>query len=231
MVAVIKFENGYFMAPNNIFDIDLKIHEKIVYLYLCRCGNNSTAFPSYNTIAKKCSISRRKAIDAVAMLEGTGLLKKIYRKNELDENMSNVYEVIPPSAPHAPRSAGYAPGSAEYAPNKELGINELGYKEKNIYIISNENDVFAYYSRKFKDKFGKDHPSMNEEKMDELRSNFEDLSVRFDIDQEQWIDAVDYHFEHLSQNNNGNILSFLAMNGGHSCVYRYLEDMAAEYEY
>jgi hypothetical protein len=67
---------------------------------------------------------------------------------------------------------------------------------------------------------------MNEEKMDELRSNYYDLTSSLDIDEEQWIDAVDYHFDYLSPKNNGNILAFLGRNGGHSPVYRYLEDMA-----
>jgi hypothetical protein len=98
--------------------------------------------------------------------------------------------------------------------------------KKNIYLISDENEVFSYYSQKFKEKFGKDHPTMNEEKMDELRSNYFDLTSSLDIDEEQWMDAVDYHFDYLSAKNNGNILAFLGRNGGHSPVYRYLEDMA-----
>lgn len=101
---------------------------------------------------------------------------------------------------------------------------------KDIYIISEENDVFSYYSIKFKEMFGKVHPTMNAEKMDELRSNFDHLNTYLDIDKEQWIEAVDYHFDQLSPNNNGNILSFLSLNGGHGCVYRYLEDLAAEYD-
>lgn len=102
--------------------------------------------------------------------------------------------------------------------------------KRDIYIISDENDVFSYYSIKFKEMFGKVHPTMNAEKMDELRSNFHDLSVHLDIDKEQWIETVDYHFDQLSPKNNGNILSFLALNGGHGCVYRYLEDMAGDFD-
>lgn len=126
----ITFENGYFMAPNDIFDLELKLHEKIVYLYLCRCGNNSTAFPSYNTIAKKCSISRRKAIDVVASLKESGLLKKKIRKKDDFENMSNIYEVVPPSAYRAPGSAYGSSGGVEYAPYKELDYKEHSYEEK-----------------------------------------------------------------------------------------------------
>jgi hypothetical protein len=106
--------------------------------------------------------------------------------------------------------------------------NNNNKNKKNIYIISEENDVLSYYSKKFKEKFGKDHPTMTKEKMDELIGNFDFLNSSLDIDQEKWFDCVDYHFEHLSPNNNGNILSFLAPNGGYSCIHRYLEDMSME---
>lgn len=226
MAAEIKFKNGYFKAPNDIFDEELTLYEKVVYLYLCRCSNNSTAFPSYNTIANKCSISRRKAIDVVSTLQEKGFLKKYYRTNENFESQSNVYEIIPPGAQHAPRSAGDSPLSEQDAPNKELDYKELENKElKNIYILSNERDgIFSYYSKKYKERFGEEHPTMNEEKMNELRSMYYELSSELDIEEERWIDLVDHHFNNLSPKNNGNILSFLAPNGGHSCIYRYLEE-------
>jgi hypothetical protein len=98
-------------------------------------------------------------------------------------------------------------------------------KLKNIYILSDEKDgVFPYYSQKFKEKFGRDHPTMNEEKIKELRLIYHEFSSDLDIDEERWLELVDYHFDNLSPKNNGNILSFLAPNGGHSCVYRYLEE-------
>lgn len=98
----------FFMATVDIFDQDIlvqvktrngiirrpiKIEEKIVYLYLCRCANgNGQSFPSYQTIADKCCISRRKAIEVVDTLERSGLLKKIQRKKGKG-NASNVYEI------------------------------------------------------------------------------------------------------------------------------------------
>jgi len=84
----------FFQAPNLIFDADLTAYEKIVYLYLCRCGNNSTAFPSYNTIAKKCGISRRKAIECVGALIEKNYITKEQRINPYDNNnFSNVYKI------------------------------------------------------------------------------------------------------------------------------------------
>lgn len=142
----LKFDTGFFMAPNEIFDdIDTKTHEKLVYLYLCRCANNASAFPSYQKIADKCSMSRRKAIDCVDwLIDHRLLVKKTRRSDGLNE--SNVYEILRPSAQHAPRvvqdmhhgSAPHAPGvvhsmhqgSAQHAPYKELSINNYSYKEK-----------------------------------------------------------------------------------------------------
>ncbi|MED4456177.1 helix-turn-helix domain-containing protein [Metabacillus fastidiosus] len=135
-----KFRNGYFQAPNDIFELDLEWHEKLVYLYICRCGNNSEAYPSYNTIAKKCSISKRKVIDVVNALVQKGLIKRQHRKNNNDENQTNLYIIIdpatidsahnaPPSEHDAPSSAPDSSPSAEDAPNKELVFKELENKE------------------------------------------------------------------------------------------------------
>lgn len=104
--------------------------------------------------------------------------------------------------------------------------NKENNNKKNIYRISDENAVFDYYSQKYKEKFGDEHPKMIEEKMDELIISYYHLESNFDIDKESWLELIDYHFNNLSPNNNGNILSFLALNGGHGCVYRYLEDLS-----
>jgi predicted transcriptional regulator len=86
----------FFQAPNSIFECeDLNIYEKIVYIYLCRCGNNAKAFPSYNTIAKKCGIGRTKAVESVSSLIKKNYITKTTRTNPgTSQNFSNIYEVI-----------------------------------------------------------------------------------------------------------------------------------------
>ena len=89
----VNYPVPFFQCPNAIFDDEkLKTYEKLVYVYICRCGNNSTAFPSYNTIAKKCSISRMSAIRAIDKLCEDGYILKKQRYNGY-ENYSNVYEI------------------------------------------------------------------------------------------------------------------------------------------
>ena len=69
----------YFQVPNIIFDgdLNLSLHELAIYVYLCRCSNqNSRAFPSLPTIAKKTGMGRAKAAATIKTLIGKGYIKK-----------------------------------------------------------------------------------------------------------------------------------------------------------
>src|SRR5699024_1647141 len=150
MSGKVVFETGYFQAPNDIFDsdIDLKTNEKLVYLYLVRCGNNSTAFPSYNKIGEKCSLSRSTAIRCVKTLTDKGLIKKEYRVSEYDDrNLTNVYIIVPPSVTKTPPSI-------TDTPNKELSDKQLS-KDKRYTITSNGDFVLNYYNYKYQKKYKK----------------------------------------------------------------------------
>jgi len=87
------FEAGFFCCENGIFDTDLPTTEKCVYMALTRyAGSNNRAWPSYDTLAKDCSCSRRRAISAVDVLTSSGLVVKEKRGNR-----TNNYLVYPPS--------------------------------------------------------------------------------------------------------------------------------------
>jgi DnaD/phage-associated family protein len=154
--ARLRMNLPYFQAPNDIFDltVSLTIYQKIVYLYLCRCSNQGAqAFPSYKTIADKCGMSRRKAIDTVRELIEFNLLTKENRKtgtlkdSPKDINDTNLYILNDPSACHAPTQCTgcttlvhvmHHP-SAQDAPNKELN-------KKNQ--IKRTNSSSSYSSKK-----------------------------------------------------------------------------------
>ncbi|SLJ98362.1 MULTISPECIES: helix-turn-helix domain-containing protein [unclassified Paenibacillus] len=203
MMNQLKFDTGFFMGPNEIFDdIDTKTHEKLVYLYLCRCANNAAAFPSYTTIAEKCSMSRRKAIDCIDwLIERKLLVKRVRRTEGLNE--SNVYEILRPSAQHAPRvvqdmhhgSAQDAPGvvhhmhqgGAQHAPYKELSINNYSYKENNSpespSAIHDTPLLSDDSSKSNKGKRGTKTPKYNEDNIYyqmaiRFRKNVDDMCVR-----------------------------------------------------
>ncbi len=102
--------NKYFMVDNILHDKEhflkdssngkvrtLNAYELIILSYLFRCTNNKkTAFPSYNTIARCCGMSRRTAIKSVKNLfENNYIIKKTRGYNHEDEayvkSYSNVY--------------------------------------------------------------------------------------------------------------------------------------------
>lgn len=117
----VRAEIPYFQTPNSIFDLDIEViaeqrskikgvkevtvvkrpmkpHEKLVYIYMCRCGNNGgQAFPSYDKIAEKCGISRSSAIEVIKVLEKNNLIVKNYRqKLKSNEQDSNEYIILDP---------------------------------------------------------------------------------------------------------------------------------------
>jgi hypothetical protein len=109
----LKFEFPYFQCPNEIFDKDFEIidqiknvkrnmdnYEKLILIYLFRCCNNGkVAFPSYNTISKRCCCSRRKAMYSVDNLLQNGFIEKKNRgyvpdnEGQVRKNYSNVYTI------------------------------------------------------------------------------------------------------------------------------------------
>lgn len=167
--SLISMEIPFFQVPNEIFDMNIEImvperkrekgsndivtvkrpmktYEKLIYIYLCRCGNNKKqAFPSYKTIAEKCGIGRNTAIEGVANLIKNGLLGKRARiKEGTSEDNSNQYFVfrpkevlgsspsVPPSPPSVPQgSPPGVPPSPPGVPKKEL--YKKNYIEKELY--------------------------------------------------------------------------------------------------
>ena len=107
-----------FVVPVEILDVpETSIYEKMAYMVLRSFSNprEAVAFPSYATIARLGSMSRRQAIYAVQGLVEKGLLRKEMRydvtKDRKIRNTSNKYymerpvvqEMHHPSAPRAPK--------------------------------------------------------------------------------------------------------------------------------
>ena len=99
-----------FIVPVDILEVpDLSSSEKLIYIVLRSYVNptDPTAFPSYETIAKKASLKRRRTIDIVKSLVEKGLIKKEARldvsKNRKIRSTSNMYTLITPKKqPKAP---------------------------------------------------------------------------------------------------------------------------------
>jgi len=101
---------SWFYLENDLLDRkDLTIYEKTVYIVIARYVNGENkAFPSYETIAKKGSMSRSKAKYVVNSLVQKGLLKKEFRKSK-DKNCytSNLYTLLNPKGNDYKKGVGH----------------------------------------------------------------------------------------------------------------------------
>ena len=118
-----RIEKNYFKVPNCLMDIKgLTKNQMLVLFSLLMIGSNGApVYPSYKTIASRCSISERKAIDTVKELENMNVLS-ITRRNLNGCNYTNLYDInldVLYSMPVYTRDKGgaqHAPGTAQHAP-------------------------------------------------------------------------------------------------------------------
>ncbi|MCL4441294.1 MAG: helix-turn-helix domain-containing protein [Firmicutes bacterium] len=88
---------NWFWDYNSVFRSDLSAHAKLVRLYLAQCANRDRmAWPSMKTMADACGISRATAKRAVGELVEKGWLKKIFRRKETGEYISNTFVLCDP---------------------------------------------------------------------------------------------------------------------------------------
>lgn len=119
---------GYFKAPDAIFDLPISTHAKLVFLFLCRCSNKEgTCFPSLSKIAKACSISKPTAIKAIKEIKAHLLIKVQRIKGEKFDK--NVYTLLVNNF-HQPSKADLPPQSTTFTtPVKQVAPKEYTEEE------------------------------------------------------------------------------------------------------
>ncbi len=86
-------KTNYFYCSNFIFECNLSVQAKLVYVFLRRCANaDGECFPGYRHISEKCQISRKTAIAAIKDLVEMNLIVKESRKNG-KKTSSNLYRI------------------------------------------------------------------------------------------------------------------------------------------
>jgi len=87
--------SGYTVLQDWVIDReDLTSSEKLAYMALCRhASKQGECWPSYQTIAKKMSVSRKTAKVAVQGLVKKGIVKYSERKNDIGHQTSHLYTI------------------------------------------------------------------------------------------------------------------------------------------
>lgn len=136
-----KRKRGWFWDHNAVFESGLSANAMLVRLYLARCANGDRqAWPSLNTIARHCKISKPTVIKAVKELQEKGWLDKITRKRPNQEHETTIYVLQDPpcvnNEVNEPQEGG---GKADLPPVKnETG--GTGGVVKDVYHLVNQID-------------------------------------------------------------------------------------------
>ncbi len=94
-----NWDDGVYISQRSIWvQEDLSIYEKMIWMCLEKFANGKdSAWPSQNTLAKECSISKSQVKRTINSLIGKGLLEKEIRKDEKGNHQTNLYTLYLPS--------------------------------------------------------------------------------------------------------------------------------------
>ena len=86
----------FLLVPSKYRLMNVDAIAQSVFLWLCCHADNATGkcFPSINTLAKLCKVSRNTVKNRVKKLEQAGLVKKTVRKTADGKNIANLYQII-----------------------------------------------------------------------------------------------------------------------------------------
>lgn len=126
----INHKKAWFSDWNNIFDLGLSKHALLVRLYLARCADsNEQAFPSLNTIAKKCGMGKSSVAEALKELEQRELVHREARlKIGTNENTSTLYTLLSPCPEYGQPPVLNTDNVVQRADTKNTNLKRLNSK-------------------------------------------------------------------------------------------------------
>ncbi|RPF49619.1 helix-turn-helix protein [Thermodesulfitimonas autotrophica] len=133
----------WFWDHNAVFDSDLSANAKLVRLYLARCADGErAAYPSLNTIASRCGLSKPTVIKALKELEEKGWLVRTGRVTAKQEHQTNVYLLVTPEPEkQADRDKKEGGGKAALPPVKNITGKEEGVVNQFYQVVNDVDQV------------------------------------------------------------------------------------------
>lgn len=217
-------EAGYGLIPKVIMrDKNISITAKAIYAYICSyAGAGMTAYPSTGLMCSDLGINKNTYFKHLNMLKDNGYIEVKKNKTDKGQFQNNIYVICSNPCTKKPYTA--EPDTVNsYTNSNSVNINSLKSNKKNIDYIILENDgrlFSSLYLKTYRKYIRKKHPTISIDNHMELTSWYRRLQDL--ITKDEFIEAVDKHFENLPAENNGSILAFK------KASFRYFEVPAEE---
>lgn len=182
--------------------------------------NEGTVYCIYSreNLIHDLNISKNTVSKCIKKLTDLNLMKEI----RFGQGKPNHMYISKVKSSHINRSAKNGSLDSQKLRSNDTEVSETE-KIKRYIITSNDDYVFSYYSSKYKERKHKDHPTITEEQLKKIGSLVNEYRIDYDVENEDWKNAIDEHFENLSSSNNGSVLSFLSGDGLQSPLMRYFK--------
>lgn len=147
-----KYKKGTFVVIPNLDKLDgLKTEAQVLFMWICSYANDDgTCYPSRKSLSNKCGFTVKTVDKYMTVLIENGLISKTIRKKEnSNENISNLYQVeLPDTLPSVlestyPRESEGGTGSH---PNDPVTIPNINYT--NLTILEDNKVILPIHRGK-----------------------------------------------------------------------------------
>lgn len=182
--------------------------------------NNGIVYCMYSReyLADDLNVSKNTVSKCIKKLTNLNLMKEV-RNGQGKPNHMYISKV---DSSHGNRSAKI--GIQESQKLTPSDTDEIETEKIKRYTITSNGDyVFFYYNNKYKNHFGKEHPTITLEQLNRIHAVSHEYEIEYDITNEDWEHAIDWHFDNLPEGNNGNVLWMFSGDYEISPLIRMLE--------
>ena len=220
-----KRENPFVQIDKtSIMDARLSFKAKGILAYLLSRPPNWQVYEI--EIIKHAKDGRDSVRSGIKELIDCGYIDRKESRNEKGQFKGYEYSVYETPNRDGLSNIGKSNIGESNTSNKELSNKELNNKDKRYPIDSNGDSLLSFYDSKFKEKFGKEHPTVRKEQLEDIKNKLELLIIEYDMVDEEIKEYIDLHFKKLAEGNDGKVFGFLgSIDGGSSPILRYRDEV------
>lgn len=164
------------------------------------------------------NISKNTVSKCIKKLTELNLMKEI----RFGQGKPNHMYISKVKTSHINRSAKNGSLDSQNVRSNDTEVSETEKIKRYIIGQANDDYIFQYYSFKYKQQFKREHPTITFEQLDKTNDIVEVFRNEYDVQNGAWQEAIDEHFNGLSEGNNGSVLGFVTGDDMKGPLVRYL---------